>query len=228
MSEYLGSGWNFLDLMRICLQMVCIVVQLSDPNDENKILQQQTFAYLTLASWISFLSYLRYFAQTRILIQYISASIATMVSFLLVIFIMLVGFSMTFIALAGKDFTITEFALGFHSQYLVLFGDFGGLPINTFMEWTLFLTASLFFPTVMLNLLIGLISEAHAGVVENQTKNDYAQLNSIVLELERLLIWKRNSGAERDFMIIAEYENGSQNSWEGRTAATANKVNETI
>ena len=48
-----------------------------------------------------------------------------------------------------------------------------------------------------------------------------------MLELERLLIWKRNN-AQRDFMIIAEYENGSQNSWEGRTAATANKVNETI
>jgi len=228
MTEYLGSGWNFLDLMRICLQMVCIVVQLLDPDNENKKLQQQTFAYLTLASWISFLSYLRYFAQTRILIQYISASIGSMVSFMLVIGIMLVGFSMSYIFLAGKELTIHEFALGFHHQYLVLFGDFGELPINTVFEWTLFVTASLFIPLVMLNLLVAIISEAHAGVVENQNKNDYAQLNSIVLELERLLIWKRNSGAERDFMIIAEYENGSQNSWEGRTAATANKVNETI
>jgi len=166
LTEYFGSGWNFLDLLRILLQMACIFVQIFVPHHPH--LQMKFFAYLTLVSWISFLSYLRYFSETRILIQYISASISSMISFMLVIFIMLVGFTMSYVVMEGHEFSLTEFANGFHSQYLVLFGDFGELPINNFFEWTLFLTASLFIPLVMLNLLIAIISEAHAGVVENQ------------------------------------------------------------
>lgn len=226
MREYLSSGWNFLDLSRIILQFVCIVLQLIFPHEAHEAgIQQQAYAYLTLISWISMLSYLRYFSETRILIQYISASVGSMISFMLVILIMLTGFSMAYTVMEGYEFTAMQFCHAFHAQYLVLFGDFGDLPLNNFFEWTLFLAASLFIPLVMLNLLIAVISEAHAGVVENQEKGDYAQLNTIILELERLLVWKVDSG-HRDFLITAEYENGSQAGYAGKSAATANKVND--
>lgn len=51
------------------------------------------------------LSYLRYFAETRILIQYISASVGSMVSFMLVILIMLIGFSMAYTVMEGYTFS---------------------------------------------------------------------------------------------------------------------------
>jgi hypothetical protein len=59
----------------------------------------------------------------------------------------------------------------------------------------------------MLNLLIAIISVAHAKVVEEEEMYNYAELNSIVLELEVFMIWNRSKN-DRQHLIFAEYETG--------------------
>ena len=44
----------------------------------------------------------------------------------------------------------------------------------------------------MMNLLIGIISEKLAEVLEQKEKNEYFELCQIIYDVESLMFWKRN------------------------------------
>jgi uncharacterized paraquat-inducible protein A len=73
-----------------------------------------------------------------------------------------------------------------------MFGDFDGIEHDTIGEAGILFLASILVPLLMLNLLIAIISEAHAEVVENKIKGDYAKKCTIILELEAYVVWNRN------------------------------------
>jgi hypothetical protein len=141
------------------------------------------FALTTLTSWISFLQYLRFFEDTRILIAYITASARAMIPFMLIIVIMLATFTLTHfqlmrkIAMKSEDLQAIDNVKMqdvFIMQYKLMYGEFYDFALEsetgTTTEYLLLLTASLLVPLLMLNLLIAIISEAHAEVVENKVR----------------------------------------------------------
>jgi hypothetical protein len=64
--------------------------------EEYDIMMLNSLTIMTLCSWISFLQYLRFFEQERILIAYILASVNAMIPFMLIIVIMLTAFTLTY------------------------------------------------------------------------------------------------------------------------------------
>jgi hypothetical protein len=94
MKEWASSFWNWLDLLRILTQIWFIVMSIM--GEEYDIMMLNSLTIMTLCSWISFLQYLRFFEQERILIAYILASVNAMIPFMLIIVIMLTAFTLTY------------------------------------------------------------------------------------------------------------------------------------
>ena len=59
----------------------------------------------------------------------------------------------------------------------------------------------------MMNLLIGIISEKLADVLENREVNNYAQLCEILLFMESLMLWKRKDQGTYQHLVYVEYAN---------------------
>jgi hypothetical protein len=79
----------------------------------------------------------------------------------------------------------------------------GGL-VQTFIFWFAVIIMCL----IMLNLLVGILSEAMANVLTTEEQTDYAALNGIIYDLESLMFWVKqdpqdeNKNAEH--LIFAE------------------------
>ena len=59
---------------------------------------------------------------------------------------------------------------------------------------------------VMSNLLIAIISDTYADVIEKQAITDSHALNSVILELEIFMFWNRNK-TSREYLVYAEHDN---------------------
>jgi uncharacterized membrane protein YoaT (DUF817 family) len=87
------------------------------------------------------------------------------------------------------------------------FGDF--MPLEEFKTTEQSLTFSLSVGTVCLigmNLLIGLLSEKLAQVLEMKNRNDYRAMCDIAIGLQTLMLWKLIDGQEppAEHLIYAE------------------------
>ena len=149
--------------------------------------------------------------------EYITASLKSMIPFMVVVVIMLTAFSLALAFAHGRE-TISPatFFPIMQEQYLALFGEFYE-PISPF-DWMVLLIMSLIMPLTMLNLLIAIISEAHANVQENLERNDNAHLADIILELEVFMVWNRSKN-ERSNFIYCEYDDQVKNTWKSRSIA---------
>jgi hypothetical protein len=86
-------------------------------------------------------------------------------------------------------------------------------------EYLLLLAASLLVPLLMLNLLIAIISEAHAEVVENKVRQDYAEICNICLELEGFMFWNRRNEHISHLVVAEDAVPTSQQTSEGTSRA---------
>ena len=77
--------WNCSDYLRIFAQTLFLIL----PN-------ANSFAFLTLISWLGLLKYLRLFKPLRIFIQLLVACISASSRFLVVLVVMLIAFTNTF------------------------------------------------------------------------------------------------------------------------------------
>ena len=76
----------------------------------------------------------------------------------------------------------------------------------------------------MMNLLIGMLSETLAEVLENKERNDYYELCYMVLLLENLMFWKFNkTDSQCSHLIFAQYES-MESEWDGRVKATTEPI----
>ena len=85
------------------------------------------------------------------------------------------------------------------------FGDFGGTDTFNCWEMSVIFAFTVFvLCLVMLNLLIGVISDVLAKILENEEQTSYRSLGDIILDLEVLMIWKTNKNEEPSHLIFAE------------------------
>jgi hypothetical protein len=83
-----------------------------------------------------------------------------------------------------------------------MFADFGEFTNRDFFTVILLLFATILVPLVFLNLLIALISDAHAILSENLVRSDYAELTDIILELEEFMFWNSDQ-VKATHLIVA-------------------------
>jgi hypothetical protein len=205
--------------------------------DEYKGDMMNSLILMTLVSWISFLQYLRFFEDERILIAYILASVKAMIPFMAIIVIMLTAFTLTYFQVMRDSFLDEDlehvavspliiFTL-FLEQYKLMYGDFGGLETNTAFDYGLLIIATILVPLLMLNLLIAIISEAYAELAENKIRQDNAQLCSIILELEAFMFWNRKE-TTMEHLVVAENVIPTMSQSEGQTRGVVKQLSKVL
>lgn len=155
-----------MDYIRIFLQLLFVI---------NKEPSPDTFAFLTMISWLGFMSYLRRFKALRIFIQLLVACITASSMFLVVLTIMLIAFTNTFYvkamltAEAVDPLVIhTHLAIFIESmklQYRGMFGDFEPDDYDKQTNWPFFIVGSFLTTIVMMNLLIAIIGDEFEKVM---------------------------------------------------------------
>jgi uncharacterized membrane protein YbjE (DUF340 family) len=107
------------------------------------------------------------------------------------------------------------------SFFLVSLGDFsmqGGENIDSTVLAIIFVLATFIILIIMMNLLIGIISEKLAEVLEQREKNDYRELCSLIYDIESIMFWKRKVAESPEFnkhFMWARYDQMAE-PWKGR------------
>ena len=170
------------------------------------------------------------FETFRYLIQLIVECFNSALSFMAILFIMMIGFSMSqfFRALLDDDMVNSEFWVDVHDILFNAFGDFAhSEKSETGLDWFLFVLATFIICLIMMNLFIGILGEKLSEILENREKNDYCELCSIVFLLENLTAWftKKSESDERAIIIYADsIFKQSENAWSGRVSATTKPI----
>jgi hypothetical protein len=187
---YLSSFWNYIDLIPpIGIFIICgfsivefLESQVNDPSNpqENYHLFGEEFkrtvlALTTLFMWFKFLYFFRIFKPTGYLIRMIVTVVVDMRYFLIVLLVTILGFGNAFLVISlgntdEKNIFTTDFIDSFFYTYRMVLGDFATDEfgeVATPLIWLLFLFFTVFNMIVMLNLLIAIISDSYAGVVQN-------------------------------------------------------------
>jgi hypothetical protein len=111
-------------------------------------------------------------------------------------------------------------------------GDFSA-QTDTLDSYTLFLIfflACLIILIVMMNLLIGMISERLAEVLEQKEKNDQFELCQLICEIENIMFWMRRKKEKESYkrhFTWASYQQMPEE-WEGRVKATTGPINKAV
>jgi hypothetical protein len=109
----------------------------------------------------------------------------------------------------------------FFGFFLVAVGDFsvtGGENIDSPVLATIFVLASFIILIIMMNLLIGIISEKLAEILEQREKNDYRELCSLIFDIESVMFWNRKLKEQPYFnkhFMWARYDQMTE-PWKGR------------
>ena len=146
-----------------------------------------------------------------------------MIPFLIVLLIALVGFSVSSLALEDTvDSTIIE---SLATNYRVMFGDFATDAYHeNVAKWVLFICASTLMALVMLNMLVAVMSDTYARVMNDIIPKDFSELNNIILEQEEIMIWNRKKG-KAQFLHFATYlEKEEKDEWEGQAQALIKSI----
>lgn len=94
----------------------------------------------------------------------------------------------------NEEITINSTFKNLGKQWLLMFGEFEDDPLSadkTIILPILFLIATAILPMILLNLVIAIMSDTYENVVTNGGDSDNKQLNTMMLQFENLMFWKR-------------------------------------
>lgn len=168
--DHFDSIWNYFDLARLIFMVGFIIM-------ESNIF----YSWLMLSSYLSFLKYLRAFKSYRIFIQLVHACIRSCREFIVVLFIIMVGFTNTFYTCQLDKNEQDDYITTSQNMFNLMIGasDTSGYDPN---EWAIFIVAALLIMVLLMNLLIAIISDTFEEVMANITTSSYLQLCDIILE----------------------------------------------
>jgi hypothetical protein len=79
------------------------------------------------------------------------------------------------------------------------------------LDWICFVFASIVNIIIMLNLLISILGDAFSRVSEKADEADATEMLHIIVELETLMVWKRNSGTRNYLQKVDVLEEKVEN-----------------
>jgi hypothetical protein len=123
-------------------------------------------AYLALVSWINLVGHLRIFESFRLLLEYIRQSLAAVVPFLLVTFVMLLAFSLAYCFKDDGYLSLESFKIHINDQYRALHSNFSEdlIPEDSLFDFSMFFALTMLQPLILMNLLIAIIAVAHSRI----------------------------------------------------------------
>jgi hypothetical protein len=146
------------------------------------------------------------------------------VEFIVVLLVLIAGFAFStfFRQVMNKHDNDEGKGLMYHaySTFMTALGDFAMQTedLDSIVLYIIFILAAFIILIVMMNLLIGIISEKLAEVLEQKEKNDYRELCLLIYDLENIMFWKRNLAETTTFnkhFMWAQYDQMAE-PWKGR------------
>ena len=121
------------------------------------------------------------------------------VEFIVVLLVLIAGFSFSTYyrqvmnKLEDEEDANMGLLIHVYSIFMTALGDFGLFTekIDSVVLYIMFILATFIILIVMMNLLIGIISEKLAEVLEQKEKNDYRELCLLTHDLENIMFWKK-------------------------------------
>jgi hypothetical protein len=212
---YLTEYWNYLDIMRTC---VCIVWVLMNMKDRKETLLTW---FVVITCFIRGLTYFRAFAKTRFYVRMILDTAKKTVAFLVVLLYSTLAFCVLY---SASDDNYETFEDAWHESFEL---DMGGFDTSTYsdLKKACFHLASIINCILMLNLLIAILGDAFESFLQKANEADLTEMLDLIIELEYLMIWKRDKGIEVYLQKCdTNVDNADEDEWEGRTKALERKL----
>lgn len=198
--DYWKDVWNILDQLRgISFSLYAVLFWYGDTN-------QLVLLIVIIFSWTRGISYFRMFEGTRYMVRLLSEVIKDMQVFFIILFYSTLAFAFI-LYLNDPKFTFGEYVT---ISYRLDLGDFGGDYKGVF-DWIIFFLATVINPLIMLNLLISIMSDTYSKVQETNDIANYQELTEMIIEIEKLMFWKR-SLCQRYYLQQCDYLKGYEQS----------------
>jgi len=184
--------------MRIACQFAYVAAAGFDKSKKATELEATIYGFMMLISYIGLLQYLRMIREFRTLIDLITNCFMEVINFLIVTGIMLMAFVAFFYYRdnIARPETL-NFSTAFQKVTFVNFGDFGmtdpgkdddgkDLPAIKSVDWVVFGMCIMAMAVLMMNLLIGILSEKLSELLSQSESRNYTNLLSMIEDLEQL------------------------------------------
>jgi WD40 repeat protein len=187
--EYWFDPWNNLDQLRglafTLFQTVLLVV--------------------VIFSWLRGISYFRMFDGTRYMVRLLSEVMKDMKVFFIILFYSTLAFTFIFYLRNPDSGSFSEFLT---VSYRLDLGDFDADYESSF-DWIIFFLATVINPLIMLNLLISIMGDTYGKVQETNDIANYQELTGMVIEIEKLMFWKKNQ-TQKYYMQLCDFLRGNE------------------
>ena len=198
--DYWKDVWNILDQLRgisFSLYAFCLWFGESDST---------ILLIVIIFSWTRGISYFRMFEGTRYMVRLLSEVIKDMQVFFIILFYSTLAFSFI-LYLNNPKYTFSKYVT---VSYRLDLGDFEN-DYEGMFDWIIFFLATVINPLIMLNLLISIMSDTYSKVQETNDIANYQELTEMIIEIEKLMFWKRDSTLNH-YLQQCDYLKGKEQS----------------
>lgn len=137
-------------------------------------------------------------------------------AFLVILFYFTVAFTFMNISLIGSKNGYESFYT-IQNTYLLNFGSFVIDENDGSWEWVCFVISSMINFLVMVNLLISIIGDTYDKVQAFRDIADRREMAEMVLEIEYLMVWKRNLDVKRYLHLVSsDNSENMEDVWQGK------------
>ena len=166
--SYLEDLWNGLDLAHLLLSIAFLIARIAD--NDNELARAWISTFIIVLGYLRWISLLKIFKPTRNLIQVVITIIKDMISFIIVIALIIIGFSVIFLVFNRED----EYGAYLYQAYNVLYGP---MDIEEDAPWPfsqklIMAILAFFLNVVLLNLLISIMGDSYGQVLEMRDRTD--------------------------------------------------------
>jgi WD40 repeat protein len=214
-SEYFKDAWNYLDIVRLVAGFSWAILGYYN------ISYMPLSWVITLIFWIRGLTYFRTFRYTRFFVRMILECVKDSFSFMIILLYSTLAVASLYVV---SNPGLNSMADAFELSYQVNMGEFSNDKNNLF-QWICFFSATILNCIIMLNLLISILGDSFEKSQMMAREADILEMLDLVIELEYLMIWKRNQGRKQHLQRCT-YAEQSQLApvWEGRIKAIEKKL----
>jgi len=216
--DYLSNFWNWLDISHLLLTVAFLITRLAD--DDNELARAWISTMVVMLGYLRWVSYLRIFQATRNLIQVILTIAKDMLSFIVIIGMIIFGFSIIFLVFEREN----EYGIYLYNTYSILYGP---LDIDDDAQFSvskklIMVVIAFLLNVLLLNLLISIMGDSYDKILEKRVKTDaLTRLEMMSEAMTYMKVFKRNYKTKRGYLLyclsldVEEDENG-QDEWEGK------------
>jgi len=196
--NYLQDLWNWLDLSQLLLTIAFLITRLAD--NENELARAWISTIIIILGYIRWISLLKIFKPTRNLIQVVITITKDMLSFITIIALIIIAFSIIFLVF-NREAGYGDYL---YQAYNVMYGP---LDVEEETPWPfsqklIMAVLAFFLNVVLLNLLISIMGDSYGQVLEMRDKTDsLTRLEMISEAVIYKKFFKLNHKTKRGYLV---------------------------